>query len=108
MEIINQVVDFLMILIWLTPLIVAAGKLIAQKSHNQKLNNLLDRATIIVNALEQTTDSGRHKKRVAVEKLAAYASEVGINLTLDQADDYIEYAVNTMNKLREGTVMING
>lgn len=57
MEIISHVVDFLMILIWLAPLIVA-GKLIAQKSHNQKLNNLLDRATIIVNALEQTTDSG--------------------------------------------------
>ena len=41
MEIVNRIVDFLMILIWLAPLIVAFGKLIAQKTNNQKLTNLM-------------------------------------------------------------------
>ena len=99
MEIVNRIVDFLMILIWLAPLIVALGKLIAQKTNNQKLTNLIDRANIIVLALEQTQDPAYSKKRVALEKLIIYAKEVGINLTVDQASDYIEHAVAVMNKL---------
>ena len=99
MEIVNRIVDFLMILIWLAPLIVALGKLIAQKTNNQKLTNLIDRANVIVLALEQTQDPAYSKKRVALEKLIIYAKEVGINLTVDQASDYIEHAVAVMNKL---------
>ena len=108
MEIVNRIVDFLMILIWLAPLIVAFGKLIAQKTNNQKLTNLIDRANIIVLALEQTQDPAYSKKRVALEKLMNYANEVGINLTIDQASDYIEHAVAIMNKLNKKEPVTHG
>lgn len=108
MEIVNRIVDFLMILIWLAPLIVAFGKLIAQKTNNQKLTNLIDRANVIVLALEQTQDPAYRKKRVALEKLINYANEVGINLTVDQASDYIEHAVAVMNKLNKKEPVTHG
>ena len=108
MEIVNHIVDFLMILIWLAPLIVAFGKLIAQKTNNQKLTNLIARANVIVLALEQTQDPAYRKKRVALEKLIIYAKEVGINLTVDQASDYIEHAVAVMNKLNKKEPVTHG
>ena len=108
MEIVNRIVDFLMILIWLAPLIVAFGKLIAQETNNQKLTNLIDRANVIVLALEQTQDPPYRKKRVALEKLTIYAKEVGINLTVDQASDYIEHAVAVMNKLNKKEPVTHG
>ncbi len=108
MEIVNRIVDFLMILIWLAPLIVSFGKLIAQKTNNQKLTNLIDRANVIVLALEQTQDPAYRKKRVALEKLTIYAKEVGINLTVDQASDYIEHAVAVMNKLNKKEPVTHG
>ena len=108
MEIVNRIVDFLMILIWLAPLIVAFGKLIAQKTNKQKKKNLIDRANVIVLALEQTQDPPYRKKRVALEKLIIYAKEVGINLTVDQASDYIEHAVAVMNKLNKKEPVTHG
>lgn len=75
-------------------------KLLAQLSHNKKLINLSERASIIVQALEQQTDMmGPEKKQAALQKLAIYAKEVGIKVTGQQLDDYIESAVRVLKHL---------
>ena len=102
MEFVKHLMDIVLIFIGLAPIILQIGSAIAHKSHNQKIKNLLERATIIVNALEQTGGTGAQKKRTAVEKLSNYAAEVGIKVTPDQVDDYIEYAVKFMNAVNGG------
>lgn len=82
----------------LMPLILAATRYLAKKSRNQNIVNLVDRTSIIVEALEATMLDGTYKRNIALDKLLAYANEVGINLTKHQAEDYIEAAVREMNK----------
>ena len=53
MEFAKHLMDIVLIFIGLAPIILQIGSAIAHKSHNQKIKNLLERATIIVNALEQ-------------------------------------------------------
>lgn len=82
------------IIIALAPIAFKIFILISQKSHSQKLQNLSKRAEIIVSALEQVPDlTGPDKKDAALQKLAIYAKEVGIKVTAQQLDDYIESAV---------------
>ena len=66
MEFVKHLLDIVLIFIGLAPIILQIGSAIAHKSHNQKIKNLLERATIIVNALEQTGGTGYQKKRAAV------------------------------------------
>lgn len=101
----NHIQDWIALIGTLLPLIGVSYqifKLLAQLSHNKKLINLSERASIIVQALEQQTDLiSEDKKTLALEKLAIYAKEVGIKVTGQQLDDYIESAVRVLKHLAD-------
>ena len=99
MGMVKELLDIITILIALAPIGVKIFQLIAQKTHNQRLINLSHRAQIIVEGLEQSDLSNAEKKTKAYEKLSAYANEVGIPVTVDQLDDYIESAVRLVKVL---------
>ena len=94
---IKNLVDLVTLVLLLAPPIIKLTTALAQKAHNTKLENLMARADIIVQALEQTGLASADKKNAAVEKLNSYAKEVGIKITADQLDDYVEAAVRIMN-----------
>ena len=99
MGMVREILDIITILIALAPIGVQIFRLIAQKTHNQRLINLSQRAQIIVEGLEQSNLSNEEKKTKAYKKLSAYANEVGIPVTVDQLDDYIESAVRLVKVL---------
>ena len=96
---VRDILDIITILIALAPIGIKIFQLIAQKTHNQRLINLSQRAQIIVEGLEQSNLSNEEKKTKAYKKLSAYANEVGIPVTVDQLDDYIESAVRLVKVL---------
>ena len=95
----RELLDIVTIIIALAPIGIKIFQLIAQKTHNQRLINLSQRAQIIVEGLEQSNLSNEEKKTKAYKKLSAYANEVGIPVTVDQLDDYIESAVRLVKVL---------
>lgn len=99
MEMVRELLDTVIIIIALAPIGIKIFQLIAQKTHNQRLINLSQRAQIIVEGLEQSNLSNEEKKTKAYKKLSAYANEVGIPVTVDQLDDYIESAVRLVKVL---------
>lgn len=99
MEMVRELLDIVTIIIALAPIGIKIFQLIAQKTHNQRLINLSQRAQIIVEGLEQSNLSNEEKKTKAYKKLSAYANEVGIPVTVDQLDDYIESAVRLVKVL---------
>lgn len=92
----KTVIDILTILLVLLPPAVQIASALAQKSHSAKFQNLMQRANVIVQALEQSGLTNDEKKQEGLKKISNYATEVGIKLTADQADDYIEAAVRFM------------
>ena len=99
MKMVRELLDIVTIIIALAPIGIKIFQLIAQKTHNQRLINLSQRAQIIVEGLEQSNLSNEEKKTKAYKKLSAYANEVGIPVTVDQLDDYIESAVRLVKVL---------
>ena len=99
MGMVRELLDIVTIIIALAPIGIKIFQLIAQKTHNQRLINLSQRAQIIVEGLEQSNLSNEEKKTKAYEKLSACANEVGIPVTVDQLDDYIESAVRLVKAL---------
>ena len=99
MGMVRELLDIVTIIIALAPIGIKIFQLIAQKTHNQRLINLSQRAQIIVEGLEQSNLSNEEKKTKAYKKLSAYANEVGIPVTVDQLDDYIESAVRLVKVL---------
>ena len=99
MGMVRELLDIVTIIIALAPIGIKIFQLIGQKTHNQRLINLSQRAQIIVEGLEQSNLSNEEKKTKAYKKLSAYANEVGIPVTVDQLDDYIESAVRLVKVL---------
>ena len=99
MGMVREILDIITILIALAPIGVKVFQLIAQKTHNQRMINLSERSIKVVEALEQSNLTNEEKKTKAYEKLSAYAKEVGIPVTVDQLDDYIESAVRLVKAL---------
>ena len=99
MEMVRELLDIVTIIIALAPIGIKIFQLISQKTHNQRLINLSQRAQIIVEGLEQSNLTNEEKKTKAYKKLSAYANEVGIPVTVDQLDDYIESAVRLVKVL---------
>jgi len=95
----DSIIELLTLIIMLLPLALRAFQLIGQATHNVKLNNLADRAGIIVDSIEQAdwNLTSADKKQLALERLSVYAKEVGITATPQQLGDYIESAVRFMN-----------
>lgn len=97
---IDDAVNIVIILGAISPVIIQGMKALGQYTHNKKIINLSSRAEIIVNALNNEHQlSNIDKKNRAMAKLSEYASEVGIKVTGDQIDDYIEAAVQVLKNL---------
>lgn len=98
---INDIVNYITLLIIVAPVAIQLVRYVGTITHNRNLINLADRALIIVTSLEQLKlVNNADKKAEALRKLATYAKEVGIKLTEDQAEDYIENAVAELRKLQ--------
>ena len=62
MKMVRELLDIVTIIIALAPIGIKIFQLIAQKTHNQRLINLSQRAQIIVEGLEQSNLSNEEKK----------------------------------------------
>lgn len=98
-NIIRLIANTFLIIGAISPVILAVFRLLATQTHNQRMINLAERAKIIVEALEQSGLTNDEKKKEALNKLSYYAKEVGITVTPDQLDDYIESAVRFIKHL---------
>lgn len=97
----KDVIEILTILVTLSPILFQIFNLLTQKANSQKIQNLRERATVIVTALEQTGWANEEKLSSAYNKLSRYANEVGIKVTPDQLLDYIESSVKFMKALNK-------
>lgn len=95
----EKFIDLFTIILALLPLLIKFMGLLSQLTNNKKMHNLTERSQIIVNGLVRSGFANEHKKVLAMSKLAKYASEVGIKVTEDQLDDYIEDAYTLMKVL---------
>lgn len=77
----------------LLPIIKATCQLIASKSSNQKVKLLNERALVIVQAMETTDYDGANKHKNAVFQLSQYCEQVGIKMSVEQINTYIDSAV---------------
>lgn len=100
-QLIQRIIEILSILLALLPILVQIFSLLTQKTNNQKIVNLRERAAIIVAALEQTSWTNDVKQKAAFDKLSRYAKEVGITVAPDQILDYIESSVKFMKELNK-------
>lgn len=73
--------------------------------HDTSVQLLRRRAEVIVRALDQSGLENMAKKQLAVTKLGVIAAEFKIDLSSDQASDYIEDAVNRIRKIIKPTVI---
>ena len=98
---VNDIVNYITLLIIVAPVVIQLDRYVGTITHNRNLINLADRALIIVTSLELLKlVNNADKKAEALRKLATYAKEVGIKLTEDKAEDYIENAVAELRKLQ--------
>lgn len=102
-QIAEEVINWLFIASILAPVVIALVHALGQWTHSQALINLADRAKIIVDALNNNhVLDNTAKKEQAMSKLATYASEVGIKVTPQQMDDYIESSVQLAKEIDNG------
>lgn len=90
---IKNLTDIITLIILVGPVTLQLAMNIAQHTHSKRMENLVNRATIIVNALDRQNISNDAKKTEAVSALAGYANEAGIKVTPTQLSQYIEHAV---------------
>ena len=64
----KHIIDVMTIIIALAPIGVQLFRLIAQKTHSQRMINLSERATKIVEALEQKDDLSKEEKKAILKK----------------------------------------
>lgn len=94
-----SMVDIIVIMLPLLPLILTMVKYLGRKTKQKNIELLADRGLIIVRSLEKNTNqlSNPERKGIALDKILEYANEIGINLTKEQANDFIESAVVEIN-----------
>jgi len=98
----ENVINLLVALSVILPIVVQLVKYIGTLTNNKKVLTLADRAMIIVSSLDSLGIANEAKKQEALGKLTNFANEVGINLSLSQAEDYIESAVQALRRLQDG------
>lgn len=102
----ENVLNLLVTLSVILPLVLELLKYIGALTNNKKVLTLAERANIIVSSLDSLGIANEAKKQEAIGKLTSFANEVGINLSISQAEDYIENAVQSLRRL-QGEVKVN-
>ena len=93
---IKNLTDIITLIILVGPVTIQLAMNIAQHTHSKRMENLVNRASIIVNALDRQNITNAAKKTEAVNALAGYANQAGIKVTPTQLSQYIENAVKIM------------
>lgn len=96
----ENVINLLVALSALLPIVIELVKYIGALTNNKKVLTLAERAMIIVSSLDSLGIANEAKKQEALGKLTSFANEVGINLSITQAEDYVESAVQALRRLQ--------
>lgn len=98
---IEKILDIVTLVIFVAPVVLELVKYLGAATHNKSVTTLADRAMIIVSSLDKALITNSEKKREALDKLLGFAKETKVNLTAEQAEDYIEHAVRVLRELQE-------
>lgn len=102
--ILEKLIDLITLVIMVAPVVIELVKYLGAAAHNKKVVTLAERAMIIVSSLDSLGITNESKKQEALNKLLSYATETKINLTVSQAEDYIEHSVQELRRLQSNTV----
>lgn len=92
--------ELLFLVLTVVPTIIRIFAYVGLRSTNRKITILSERAMIIAKAMEQSNLEPSGKKSEAINRLLEFAKEVSINLSRQQAEDYIESSVNELHTNR--------
>ena len=98
---VDDIITLVTLVIVFAPVVLNLVKYLGAATHNKAVITLAERALIIVTALDNMLINNTSKKKEALDKLLYYASETGVNLTPEQASDYIEHAVQELRRLQQ-------
>lgn len=98
---VDKLIEILTLIVFVAPVVLELVKYLGAATHNKSVTTLAERAMIIVSSLDNMLLPNDEKKREALEKLLGFAKETKVNLTAEQAEDYIEHAVRVLRKLQE-------
>ena len=98
---VDKLIEILTLIVFVAPVVLELVKYLGAATHNKSVTTLAERAIIIVSSLDNMLLPNDEKKREALEKLLSFAKETKVNLTVDQAEDYIEHAVRVLRELQE-------
>jgi hypothetical protein len=99
--VIDKIINIVTLVIFVAPVVLELIKYLGTVTNNKAVTVLAERAMIIVSSLDNALVPNSEKKRAALDKLLVFAKEIKINLTADQAEDYIEDAVRVLRQLQE-------
>lgn len=99
----ETVTDIITIGVMIAPIGVQLFKFIGAKTHNERMVMLSNRASMIVDSLENSPLESSDKKLSALKSLSDYCDEVGVKITAQQANEYIEQAVKLVNDINQST-----
>lgn len=98
---VDKIINIVTLIVFVAPIVLELVKYLGAATHNKSVTTLAERAMIIVSALDNMLMPNTEKKREALDKLLSFAKETNVNLTADQAEDYIEHAVRVLRELQE-------
>lgn len=98
---VDKLIEIVTLIVFVAPIVLELVKYLGAATHNKSVTTLADRAMIIVSSLDAMLIPNADKKREALNKLLSFAKETKVNLTADQAEDYIEHAVRVLRELQE-------
>ena len=98
---VDKLIEIVTLIVFVAPIVLELVKYLGAATHNKSVTTLADRAMIIVSSLDSMLMPNVDKKREALNKLLSFAKETKVNLTADQAEDYIEHAVRVLRELQE-------
>lgn len=98
---VDKIINIVTLIVFVAPIVLELVKYLGAATHNKSVTTLAERAMIIVSALDNMLMPNTEKKREALDKLLSFAKETNVNLTVAQAEDYIEHAVRVLRELQE-------
>lgn len=103
---VEKIIELLTLLIVVAPVVLQLIRYLGVSTNNKSVITLADRAMIIVSSLDSLLIPNKDKKKEALEKLLGFAKEIGVNLTKEQAEDYIEHSVRELREFQGKTEVV--
>lgn len=103
---IEKIIELLTLLIVVAPVVLQLIRYLGVSTNNKSVITLADRAMIIVSSLDSLFIPNKDKKKEALEKLLGFAKEIGVSLTKEQAEDYIEHSVRELREFQGKTEVV--